>query len=113
MNKQQFDETLAAIKQANRRVKTEPGYARKMLVETKIYTNDGRLTKLYGGDAEPEEFRYTAEEFKALLDFYKADILAAIARAETKEELDQIRVDTVGRNGEITQALKSLWKKQP
>ena len=43
---------------------------------------------------------------------YRAEVLEAIANAQTLEELEAIRVAALGRNGVIPQAMKALWKKE-
>lgn len=45
------------------------------------------------------------------IEAYRLGVLEAIANATTLEELEAIRVAALGRNGEINQAMKALWKK--
>ena len=49
--------------------------------------------------------------FEQELNAVRSAMLEAIRSAETLEELEQIRVQTLGRQGFITEALRELWKK--
>jgi hypothetical protein len=47
MNEQEYQATMEAIRQANARAKASPEYARRILVEEGVYTEDGELTEAY------------------------------------------------------------------
>lgn len=51
-------------------------------------------------------------KFKEALEAYRKEVLAAITNTTSVEEVDAIKRQTIGKNGEITQALKALWSKK-
>jgi hypothetical protein len=47
MSEQQKKAILEAIERANKRAENEPGYARRMLIEEGVYTEDGEPGEHY------------------------------------------------------------------